>query len=305
MGKVTGREDDEVIVDGEVIEEEELEEEVEEESEADAEDEAETEDAGESESDDEDDDDDIIVTVGDEEPQGDDEDVKSAPKWVKELRKAHRDTVRENRDLKAKLEQASATGQPKAVELGPKPTLEGFDYDAEEYEKALSGWYDKKRKADEQEAQKRTAEEQQAQEWQGRLSAYTESKGKLKIRDFEDAEETVLGNLNVTQQGIILQGAENPALVVYAIGKSADRTKALSSITDPVKFAFAVAKLEKDLKVTNRKAPPAPEKKVSGTAPSSGTVDSQLSRLRAEAEKTGDYTKVMKYRQQQKRKASK
>lgn len=300
MGGKNSRQEEEVIVDQEELEDEELE--LEEESDLDDDDQEEEEAEDESEESEEEDDDEIIVTVGDEKPTNDDEEIKSAPKWVKELRRAHRDTIRENRELKARLEQSNTPGQPNKVDPGPKPTLEGLDYDAEEYEKALSNWYDKKRKADEQESQLKADQEKQQQEWQGRLNAYTESKGKLKIRDFEDAEEAVLGNLNVTQQGIILQGAENPALVVYAIGKSPDRVKALASIADPVKFAFSVAKLEKDLKVTNRKAPPAPERKVSGTAPSSGTVDNQLERLRAEAEKTGDYTKVMKYRQQQKKK---
>jgi hypothetical protein len=65
-----------------------------------------------------------------------------------------------------------------------------------------------------------------------------------------------------------------------------------------VKFAFAVARLEKELKVTNRRAAPAPERIVQGTGRASGTVDSTLERLRAEAEKTGNYTKVLQYKRQ-------
>jgi hypothetical protein len=56
----------------------------------------------------------------------------------------------------------------------------------------------------------------------------------------------------------MLQGADNPALVVYALGKNPKKAKELSEIKDPVKFAFAVAKLEKELKVTNRRAAPHP-----------------------------------------------
>ena len=67
---------------------------------------------------------------------------------------------------------------------------------------------------------------------------------------------------------------------------------------DPVKFAFAVAKLETQLKVTNRKAAPPPESTVRGTGRVSGAVDSTLERLRADAEKTGDYSKVMQYKRQ-------
>jgi len=67
-----------------------------------------------------------------------------------------------------------------------------------------------------------------------------------------------------------------------------------------VKFAFAVAKLETNLKVTTRKASSRPEKKISGTARPSGSVDNTLERLRTDAEKTGDYSKVFQYKRQKK-----
>jgi len=51
------------------------------------------------------------------------------------------------------------------------------------------------------------------------------------------------------------------------------------------------------MKVTSKKAPRPPEKTLNGGNGSlSGTVDSQLASLRAEAEKTGDYTKINKYK---------
>jgi hypothetical protein len=243
-----------------------------------------------------DDDDEVIVTIGDEAPPQEDE-HDQAPEWVRELRKAHRETQRENRELKAKLEATTQT-ETKPAAVGKKPTLEEFDYDTERYEQELTSWYERKRKADAQAAKQEEDEKKQEQAWQQQLNAYGEKKSKLKVKDFDDAEAIVLETFNQTQQGIVIQGAENPALVFYALGKNHDRIKELASINDPVKFAFAVAKLEKDLKVKNRKAPPAPERKVGGTAPKSGSVDSTLERLRAEAEKTGDYTKVTKYRRQ-------
>jgi hypothetical protein len=92
-------------------------------------------------------------------------------------------------------------------------------------------------------------------------------------------------------------------MVVYALGKNPKKAKELASITDPVKFAFAVAKLEAQLKVAPRKTPPPPEGAIRSTAPISGTVDSNLDRLRSEAERTGDYSKVYRYKQQLKAKA--
>lgn len=96
---------------------------------------------------------------------------------------------------------------------------------------------------------------------------------------------------------MLIAGCENPALVVYALGKNPKKAKELAEIKDPVKFAFAVAKLETQLKV-NRKTPPPVMKTVSGTGPVSGSVDSTLERLREEAARTGDMSKVFKYKQQ-------
>lgn len=241
--------------------------------------------------------DEVVVTIGEESPPTEEEEVARAPEWVRELRKNHRELQRKNRELEEKLN-ATSGAETKPVPLGKKPTLEECDYDAEKFETELAAWYEKKRKADE-EAARVEAEQKEAQKsWQAKLDAYGKAKTELKVKDFDDAEAMVQENFSQTQQGIILQGAENSALLIYALGKNPKKLKELASTTDPVKFAFAVAKLETQLKVTNRKAAPPPEKTVRGTGPVSGTVDSQLERLRAEAEKTGDYSKVMAYRRQ-------
>lgn len=305
-----GNEDDEVTIVGEEqeveeqIDDEQTDETIEvDEEETEAEEEI-SEEPDESEEQQDDDEDDVIVTIGDEEPPQEDDDEK-APNWVRELRKSHRETARENRELKERLKALETSNEPQAVQLGKKPALEDFDYDTDKYEQELAAWYDRKRQVDEQAAQTKANEKAAAEAWQQKLNSYGEAKSKLKVKDFDDAEEVVLSSMNQTQQGIIIQGADNPALVVYALGKNGSRAKELASINDPVKFAFAVAKLEKDLKVRNRKAPPPPEKKVSGTAPKSGSVDSTLERLRAEAEKTGNYSKVHQYKQQLRAKGKK
>jgi hypothetical protein len=245
--------------------------------------------------------DEVVVTIGEESPPPE-EDEKQAPEWVRELRKNHRELVRENRELKEKVA-ATTTTETKPVTVGAKPKLDDFDYDTEKFEHELAAWYDRKREADAKAAEVEAAQKEQQKAWQAKLDGYGKAKAELKVKDFEDAEATVFESLNVTQQGIIVQGAENSALVIYALGKNLKKAKELASITDPVKFAFAVAKLETQLKVTNRKAAPPPEKTVSGSAPKSGSVDSTLDRLRAEADKTGDYTKVTAYKRQ-KRQAS-
>jgi hypothetical protein len=124
----------------------------------------------------------------------------------------------------------------------------------------------------------------------------------MRVRDFDDAESVVSDMMDTTKQGIIISGAENPAHVVYALGRHPDHAKRLAEIEDPIQFAFAVAKMEAQLKVSPRKAKAPPEKKMSGTGRVSGTVDNTLDRLRDEAMKTGDMSKVMAYKRKQRQK---
>ena len=237
----------------------------------------------------------VVVSIGEEAPPP--EEQTHAPEWVRELRKTNRELQRQNRELQSKL-QTTAQTETKPVVLGPKPKLEDHDYDADKFEEALAGWFERKRKADEMQAAQEAEVMNQQKAWKAKLDGYGRAKAELRVKDFEDAEAVAQELFNITQQGVMLQGADNPALVVYALGKNPKKAKELSDIKDPVKFAFAVAKLEKELKVTNRRAAPAPERIVSGTGRSSGAVDSTLERLREEAARTGNMTKVIQYRAQ-------
>ena len=250
---------------------------------------------------DEGDNDEVIVSIGEEAPPP--EEQTHAPEWVRELRKTNRELQRQNRELQGKL-QSTAQTETNPVVLGKKPSLEEHDYDADKFEVALADWFERKRQADEANAKQEAEVMNQQKAWQAKLDGYGKAKAELRVKDFEDAEAVAQELFNITQQGVVLQGADNPALVIYALGKNPKKAKELSDIKDPVKFAFAVAKLEKELKVTNRKAAPPPERIVSGTGRVSGAVDSTLERLRAEAEKTGNMTKVIQYKSQ-KRAASK
>ena len=242
----------------------------------------------------------VVVSIGEEAPPP--EEHTPAPEWVKELRKTNRELQRQNRELQGRLQ--AAPPETKPVVIGTKPKLEDHDYDADKYEEALTGWFERKRQAEEVNAKQEAEVMNQQKVWQAKLDGYGKAKAELRVKDYEDAEAVAQEVFSITQQGVLLQGADNPALVVYALGKNPAKAKELASITDPVKFAFAVAKLEKDLKVTNRRQAPAPERIVTGTGRSSGAVDSTLERLREDAARTGNMTKVIAYKAQ-KRSASK
>lgn len=279
------------VLDAEEVETEELEtEEVEQ-----VEEPAETPDAESSE---EEADEGVVVTIGEESPPQ--EETERAPEWVRELRKSKREADRRIRELEEKL-QAPAIAET-AVDVGAEPTLESAEYDEERFKSEWKAW--NKRQADHAEKERKKQEDgaKAQQAWQAKLDAYGKAKTDLKVKDYEDAEATAKEVLNVTQQGIILSGAENPAIVVYALGKNPKKAQELASITDPVKFAFAVARLETQMKVIPRKTAPLPETTVRGNARVSAGIDSTLERLRSEADRTGDRTKVAAYMRQQSQK---
>lgn len=236
------------------------------------------------------------VSMGEEDPE---EPHGPAPKWVKEMRKQNRELKRQLRQVQ---QMAPVTSTQPAVELGEKPTLEKCEYDTKKYEADLAAWYAKKLKIDEQAAQAQAQAEEQQRRWKERLGTYERSKITLGADDFEDAEDVVKAHLDVVQQGILVHGAKNSALLVYALGKNPSKAQALGAIKDPVEFAFAAARLEAQLKVSDRKPATQPEPRVVGSGRASGATDATLERLRAEAEKTDDYTKVSAYkRSKQKR----
>lgn len=248
------------------------------------------------------DDDGTVISLGGEQvTDSEQEDLKQAPAWVKDLRKSSREKDKEIRELKAQLAALVGPKDEQQSTLPPKPKLEDFDYDTDAYEAKLVEWVDKKKAHDKAQEDAKKRQEEANTAWQNRLKEYNTKKSELKLQDYDDAEENVRSRFSVTQQGIMIQGLDNPAAMIYALGKNAKKAEELASITDPVRFAVAVAKLETQLKITGRKSPPPPPRTATGNAPVSGAVDSQLERLRAEAEKTGDFTKVIAYKRQKQR----
>lgn len=241
----------------------------------------------------------VVVQIGEEEAPTSEE-QQPAPEWVKDLRKRQRELAKENADLKARLSAGNtpAKGKP---ELPPKPKLADFDYDEEKYDQARDEWDRKKRAVDAWEADQE-AQAKQAQEAVRKVHEnYATSKKALKVSDFQDAEDEVLSVFSEVQQNIVLQGAKNPAAMVYALGRTPAKLKELASKKDPLEFAWAAAQLEKEIKVSKRTSTkPAPDTPLRGTSAAQGSSKAQLERLEAEAARTGDRTKVVAYKRQMK-----
>lgn len=237
--------------------------------------------------------DELIVSIGDTPVVEPTEPDQPAPAWVKKVRQRNKELERELKDVRRKLQEVPVQKEP---DLGDKPTLVGHDYDTDKYESSLAMWFDRKHRVDERVAQAKADAEKANQDWQARLATYQKAKESFKAADFDEVESVALDLLSLTQQGIIVHGAIDPALVMYALGKNEAKAKEIATIKDPVKFAFAVAKLEDQLKVTTRKPTTVPEGRISGNGRPSGTIDHTLDRLREDAAKSGDYTKVTAYK---------
>lgn len=248
----------------------------------------------------------LVVSLGEEPEQPEDE--KRAPDWLRDLRKSNREKDRRIRELESQLN-AGRPAEAQQIEVGKEPEVDDYETWTEEgkakFKKDWAEWNARSNAAAKQKADREAAEQQQRESWQRTQSAYDTAKTALKVENFEDAEDAVKESLNQTQQGILLVAMEpkKAALMVFALGNSPKKLKELSAITDPIKFTVAVTKLESEMKVSKTKAAPAPERVVRGNVAGAAPVDSQLERLRAEARKTGDFTKVIDFQRKQNEKS--
>ena len=207
-----------------------------------------------------------------------------------------REQIRERDRRLAELQKSAPQQQP--IEVGEKPTLAGCDYDEEAYEAELDQWKGRKAAAEKQAEEAQKSQRQAAEAWNQELQGHHEKKAALGYKDVQEAEEVALAALNEVQQAVIVKAAENSAKVIYALGKNPAKLAELSKITDPIKLAVAVSKLEGKIIVTKRGGPPEPERIARGGAPAAQGKDKQLERLEKDAERTGDRTKLIAYRRQ-------
>ena len=248
------------------------------------------------------------VTIGEEEPDEDlDGDDLDAPKdkgdssVIRDMRKKLKAAERENRRLQ---EERQVKAETKLPALGKKPELQDFDYDEDEFEEALLKHADLKRQHDAEAEKIKVRQENLQKTYDKRLSTY---RGRVEelvadAPEIEEAEETVRAAFDRSQQTVLIQAAEDPAVMVLALGQRPKILEKLKAIDDPVILAATIARMEKDLTVKGSKSmktKPKPERRVkSGSGKTGGVGDTKLERLRAEAAKTGDMTKVTQYKRE-------
>lgn len=247
--------------------------------------------------------DEVVVTLGDEPARTEEEDPARAPQWLKDLRKSNREKDRALREKDAEIARLKGShGQPAALVLGPKPTMADCDFDEALFETKLEEWHTTKRKVDDEVRTQEEAKRTQQAAWEKKLQAHEDAKRALKVRDFDEAEATVEDHFSVVQRGILIDCAQNSAALQYALGKNPAKLKELAAIQNPAHFTWALAQLETKLKVEAKRTAPPAERVIRGSGSLAGTTDKVLEQLRAEADRTGDRTKVTKYLRDKKNK---
>ena len=203
-----------------------------------------------------------------------------------------REQIRERDRRLAEAEKRQA--QPP---LGPKPTLETCEYDEEKFEEELEKWHDQKRQTEALGNTQADADQRFREEWSRDHERYQQTRAALQFADRDDTEATALTALNPVQQQALVQAADNPALLLYALGKNPAKLAELSAISNPLKMAAAVAKLEGALKVQRKRKAPDPERIQTGsTRVAPRGSDKELERLEKEAERLNDRTKLIAYK---------
>lgn len=215
---------------------------------------------------------------------------QEAPEWVKKVRE-------ENRELKRQLKQRESQQFEQQV-LREKPTLDDHDYDSDAFEQDYAQWLTEKQQVDAQVH----AERQKYQQYHERYKADVDAI-KAKAPDYDEVELSVVDVLSEQKQGLLQMLVDNPAKVVYALGKNSPAQLERLSKLDDIQFAKQIVLMEMQMssktKSRNQNKPKPKTHELEGAA---GGADTRLAKLEAEAAKTGDRSKVAAYKKQLKSK---
>ena len=247
----------------------------------------------------------LEITIEGDEPQI----PPKASKAFARIRKEAAEARREAAELKRELETLKRPQNPAVVDPGPEPTMESCGYDENVLKTKHVEWI----RATERKAQLDKQAAYEAEEgrrtWEGTRQTCQTSRDDIakRVPDYETAEKEFMAALNPLQQGIVMHLTQkNYGKLVVALGRNPERLKALAAEKDNARFIQALTRLEDKVKTKDKtQAPPKPETPVArGGAPrSTGGADPYLEKLRARAEKTGDYTEVNRYKHEQRERA--
>jgi len=168
-------------------------------------------------------------------------------------------------------------------------------YESNRYEQISENQFQKQRARAEQEAQDR-AKDEAVRVSQQKHYDKVES---MKIKGYAEAEDKVIESLGYDTVNVLIQKFKNPHVLFYYMGKNQGEMEYSANLakSDPLQFVIHMAQLEKELQVkTKSKTAPNPDTPLEGGVPTNKS-DAKLDKLRDEAQRTGDMSKLMAYKQ--------
>lgn len=192
---------------------------------------------------------------------------------------------------------------PAAPEIGEKPTLASCDYDEDRFASEIRAYDKRVTDANAGQEKAKAEEEAASRSWAEARSRYDEKVKEHSFADYEEAQEAVdeaLGKF----ASVILRAANDPVVMVKALGSNPAKLAELAKFTDPFALAAAIARMEAGVKVMRKR--PAIDKPLRGTGTvSGGSTEKELEKLEKEADRTGDRTKIIAFKREQKRREEK
>ena len=195
------------------------------------------------------------------------------PKSESELIRVLRQRLKDQRKDFAEQRRAPADTP---IVVGDKPTMEANDYDEDRYSAELDAWHDRKRQAEERDRRQTEEQQQQQQKWQQVTERYNAGKAALPYRDKDDAEEAAFAVLPDTARAIIAKVADDPAKMIYALGRSPGKLAELAKIDDPLELVKAITKMEAKVTTKTGKRPPDPDRPLKGGVVTASKADKEL-----------------------------
>lgn len=228
---------------------------------------------------------------------GEEEDDDTAPDLPKRLRAEIKER---DRKLAIANKRIAELDKPAvAIEVGPRPTREQFDWDDEAYDKAIDEWNERRFQAQQQAGQPNDLQAEAKQDVE-RLTAGISS---LPYADAQEIVPEAMKALTAEDQFIIASAVKEPGKFMYALAKNPERLTALLDIKNPVKRIAEIARMETQM-TTRTRTPVAPEQVRSGDTRPASSSDKTLAQLQKKAEASGDYTAVLAYKRGLREKAA-
>jgi len=228
--------------------------------------------------------DELELSFGDEPPPSPDD-----SSTIRQMRERLKESSRRIAELEAKVP------PPPKIDPGPRPTLEGCEWDEDRLAVAMDKWYEAKNQAQAAESEQESHLRKAQEAFQADATAFDDAWNSLKIANRDQAETVLISTLKPVHLALLKKLGKDGAPLAAALGLNPGKLAEIANMEDPMKAAFALGELKGKLKVSNRK-PPAPEQVEQGTARVGEKADAVLERLEKKAERTGDRTEIAAYK---------